>query len=279
VRVIDGNAREPLSDEYLCRAELALDPERHRTIFGYEGDRSDVVLALGAGQLDLEFPAGFGIPIWSDESLMLTTQAQNLDFSPGQKPVQIRERVTLDLVRQRDLPQPLKPLYLCVVPGLKSLESRAIVYDDSDEFPDEALKSSASSPGAAFVNTAVRGDRFVRRFTDHWQLDPGRDENRTRVTTLLDLPADRAIYFAAAHLHPYAESIELKDLSTGEVIFQGLRSVASAEGLPLVAGHEYELTSVYNNTSGSERNAMATLQLYLLDPQFKLPATPPAAER
>ena len=53
---------------------------------------------------------------------------------------------------------------------------------------------------------------------------------------------------------------------------KGTTGPTSTEGSALSAGHEYGLTSVYDNTSGSERNAMATLYLYLLDPQIKLPA-------
>ena len=71
---------------------------------------------------------------------------------------------------------------------------------------------------------------------------------------------------------PFAESIELTDLSDGRAVFKGTTGLASTEGLPLSAGHEYGLTSVYDNTSGSQRNAMATLYLYLFDPQIKLPA-------
>ena len=220
VRMVDGDAREPMSDDYLCRAELSLDSQRHDAIFGIEGQRPDRVLALGVGQLNLEFPAGFGIPIWSDETLTLTTQAQNLDFSPERKPVRVRHRVTLDVVRQRDLPQPLGPLYLYAVSGLKSLDARAVVYDDSDEFPDAALKPMACSPGVAFVDSQW-GDRFARRFTDHWVLEPGREENHTRVTTLLDLPSDTTIHYIGVHVHPYAESIELGDLSDGTTIFRG----------------------------------------------------------
>ena len=40
---------------------------------------------------------------------------------------------------------------------------------------------------------------------------------------------------------------------------------SSNERLPLNQGHEYELTSIYDNTSGVEQDAMATLFLFLCD--------------
>ena len=64
------------------------------------------------------------------------------------------------------------------------------------------------------------------------------------------------------HLHPFAESLELRDYTTGETLFRstarnredqiGLRhveSLASDEGIPIHADHGYELVAVYNNTS------------------------------
>jgi hypothetical protein len=265
LRMVEGDARQPAPDDYMCRAELSLDSERRRAIPGSEDERSVRILALTAGQLNLVFPTGFGIPIWSDDVLTLNTQAQNLDFTPEPKSMHVRHRVTLDLVRQSDLPQPPRRLYLCVVSGLKSLDSQAVVFDEPDQFPDEALKRSACSPGVAFLNTE-RSDRFARRYTDHWVLEPGREANHTRVTTLLNLSADTTIHAIGVQVNPLAESVELVDLTTGESVFKGLGGMASDEGLRLSASHEYELISVYDNTSGVQRSAMAMLYLYLSDP-------------
>ncbi len=54
----------------------------------------------------------------------------------------------------------------------------------------------------------------------------------------------------------------------------GLTSVefyASAEGLRLYRGHDYELESVYHNTSDEDQDSMAVMLLYVLDRQFRLP--------
>jgi hypothetical protein len=69
---------------------------------------------------------------------------------------------------------------------------------------------------------------------------------------------DTTVHYIAVHLHPFAESLELVDLTTGESVFKskarnfddkiGLEEVeffSSEEGLPIYKDHEYELVSTY----------------------------------
>ena len=76
----------------------------------------------------------------------------------------------------------------------------------------------------------------------------------------------------------------LKDLTTGDVVYEaktkqaergvGLAHVdffSSEKGIPVFADHEYELISVYENTSGVAQDSMAVMNLYLADREFKKP--------
>lgn len=125
-------------------------------------------------------------------------------------------------------------------------------------------------------------------------VPPGRQVNRTLVTKVMNLPFDTTIHAIAVHLHPFAESLELRDLTTGERVFVshaenlpdriGLARVeafSSPEGIPLFKDHEYELVSVYHNTSGVDQDSMAVMLLYLRDHDFTAPgppATPPPSD-
>jgi len=93
------------------------------------------------------------------------------------------------------------------------------------------------------------------------------------------------VHYIAVHLHPFAESIELRDLTTGESVFRstaegfddriGIRRVQHfehVEGISMFAGHEYELVSVYNNTTERDQDSMAVLLLYMLDKEFEVKA-------
>ncbi len=127
-------------------------------------------------------------------------------------------------------------------------------------------------------------DRFGRKFAGHWILPPGRQENKTLVTNWMNLPGDATVHYIASHLHPFATTLLLKNLTTGETVFSsnasgyadkiGLSNVttfADTDGIPLDGDHEYELTSVYTNTSGEDQEAMAVMYLYLFDEEFRRP--------
>jgi hypothetical protein len=105
---------------------------------------------------------------------------------------------------------------------------------------------------------------------------PGRQINARRVTEQLTLPFDTTLHYAIAHLHPYGESVELRDVMTGTTVvklhasnypdrmaLERIETFSSVEGVPVYKDHDYELVSVYNNTSFSDQEAMANIGLYL----------------
>ncbi len=121
-------------------------------------------------------------------------------------------------------------------------------------------------------------------------MKPGREENVTNVTRFLQLQFDTTIHYIAVHLHPFAESLELIDRTTGKQVFKahaknrsdkiGLESIdyyENVEGIPISKDHEYEL--VYNNTSGEDQDSMAVMYLYLHDKGFNKPTEEQQAAR
>jgi hypothetical protein len=132
---------------------------------------------------------------------------------------------------------------------------------------------------------SVYQDQFSSKFTGHWVVKPGRETNHTNVTRYMNIPYDTTLHYAEVHLHPYAVSLELKDLTTGKTVFKSkargfkdkiglsyVDSFSSAEGVPVYRDHEYDLISVYNNTTKSDKDSMAVVLLFMLDKQFQKPA-------
>ena len=98
----------------------------------------------------------------------------------------------------------------------------------------------------------------------------------------MNLDYDTTVHYIAVHLHPFAESLELRDLTTDQTIFKskaknfkdeiGLEVVdffSSKEGILLYKDHDYEIVSVYNNTTEEDQDSMAVMYLYLLDKKFQ----------
>jgi hypothetical protein len=277
--MVGADGAAPMSQEFMCHSNLDIEMKSHRRLFGWRKFPSNRLFTLSQGQFEIRFPDGFGIPVLSTEPLSLTTQVLNHNLE-GQT-FQVRHKVAIDYVRDADAPRPMKPLYMSAANGLVLVEGESGHY--GVESPSEEEHGSGCLTGKPAMGRIV-DDKFGRKFSGHWVVPPGRQENRTLVTEWLNLPFDTTIHYIAVHLHPFAESLELRDLTTGEVIFAsrargpedriGLDHVdylSSAEGVPVYVDHQYELVSVYDNTSGVDQDSMAVMYVYLLDREFKKP--------
>ncbi|MEM7585663.1 MAG: hypothetical protein AAF560_19900, partial [Acidobacteriota bacterium] len=154
----------------------------------------------------------------------------------------------------------------------------------SGHFGESQPEEELHGPGCLVGRNASDheyADQLGRKFSGHWVVPPGREVNHTLVTHLMNVPYDTTIHYIAVHLHPFAESLELKDLTTGESLFRseaenfedriGLSHVdalSSVEGIPVFADHEYEMVSVYNNTTSEDQDSMAVMYMYLRDKEF-----------
>ena len=120
-------------------------------------------------------------------------------------------------------------------------------------------------------------------YTSHWLVRPGRDLRLTRLGKIF--PFDTTLHYISVHLHSYARYLELRDLTTGEVVFRakaertsngtGLARVdhySSVDGLKVYAEHEYELECLYENTTDQEVTAMAFMLCYMKDVRFSRPS-------
>jgi len=127
-------------------------------------------------------------------------------------------------------------------------------------------------------------DQHGRKFSGHWMVPPGRHVYRTLANRQMAINKDTRIHAIVSHLHPFAESLALRDLTTKKTVFKavtknfqnsiGLESVKSysdAEGLALIHDHDYEVIATYNNTSNKKQDAMAVLYLYIFDHDFTHP--------
>lgn len=301
--MVGPDGATPMPQQYMCHSNLDLDVGEHIRALGAHGSFSPRLFTLSQGQLEIDFPAGFGIPVRGDEALDLTTQVLNLN--PDELPpegVEVRHRVTLDYVpdaavrgRMRAL-QPIAAYGLALLAGQGDADRGDAGQKDGDGLGDlgplggkgmepyfdvDDPDAERHGPGCLVGETAsdhAYEDRHGREFTGHWLVPPGRQVNRTLVTELMKVPYETRIHYVAVHLHPFAESLELRDLTTGETLFRseaenfdegiGLERVeafSSAQGVPIHSDHEYELVSVYENTSGETQDSMAVMYIYVRD--------------
>ena len=281
--VVGADGAATMSQEFMCHSNLDLNSAIHRRLFGLDRVTPNRVFTLSQGQQEIRFPKGYGLPILSSEPFGLTTQVLNHNIE-GQS-FSLRHKVTVDFVRDAevDAGAPMKPLMQVSANGLVLVEGKDGYFnipeaDAQVHGPGCLPGTSASDAGGAYT------DEYGRKFTAHWVVKPGREVNSTNITRFMRLPFDTTVHYIAVHLHPFAESLELKDLtaakslyfsktrpSEGKIGLDHVDYLSSEEGIPLFADHEYELISAYNNTMSEPVDSMAVMYLYVLDREFKRP--------
>lgn len=275
--MVGEDGKTPVSQEFMCHSNLDIDMKTHRKLLGWDKTRtSSRLFTLSQGQYEIKFPEGYGIPLFGKEKLKLVTQVLNLNDYENEHDV--RHKITIQYVRDKDAEKPLKPLIQSGAVAVKLVEGEEGYYGLKD--PDEEIHGSSCLEGES-ASRHLYNDRFGRKFTGHWVVEPGIEENKSNVTKFIRVPYDTTIHYIAVHLHPFAESLKLVDLTTGKTLFTskvrapedriGIEYVdyfESEEGIPVYKDHQYQLISVYNNTSDEPQDSMAVMYLYLLDKEF-----------
>jgi hypothetical protein len=172
------------------------------------------------------FTRGFRLP---DGYAVPFSRVDSVHFMPmfnnrTDQPKQVRMSIELLLIREKDLRKPLQPLY--------------------------STLRSVNIPHLYFV-------------------PPHRHEQEIT----FELPFAGRIHFIGTHIHPHAESISLFDVSRGQSVWFGktksergngetMETYSSVEGYPVHPGEIFRLSSVYNNPTSSNIDAMSAVFVY-----------------
>ncbi len=275
--VIDPATSAGRSSEYVCHNALL----REEGFPGQEKGKTEerALFLVSQGVTKLRFPAGFGMPLAAGENLSYMSQALNHDWDG--RAFDLRFDAKVEYLKADEVQAPLKPLFPVQLLGLVSLEGRPARFaDGTKENAPWADHGASCSMGKTVPTAGQIRDGSGQRFSAHWVVPPGRQIYRTPIAREVLANAGASIHYAVAHLHPFAESIALRDVSTGRDVIKlnarnfkdrvGLREVeqfSSVKGVALSPHHEFELVSVYNNTSREDQDAMASMWVYLDRPQ------------
>ena len=290
--MVGEDGTTPQLPELMCHVNVDLDPAVHQALFEFQRITAARLMTLSQGMLEAKLPPGFGFPVASNEPLLLFTQVLNHNIEHPNN-LQVRHRVTFEYVRDRDLTEPMKPLFNVGASGMVQLNDNPIALASMMPSAMDGMAgmdhSGANCIVAARAPQAMSGnadytDPTGRKMTGHWIVPPGRQVNASDITWFMQLPYDARLHYAAVHLHPFAESLSIRDVTTGETVIKasaknpsqgvGLTHVdtfTSTAGIPLYKNHKYDLVSVYNNTTSINADSMASVFLGFDDPEFVHP--------
>jgi VanZ family protein/cyclophilin family peptidyl-prolyl cis-trans isomerase len=296
--MVSEDGETPQLPELMCHVNVDLDQKAHRALFNIKRFIGERVITLSQGVTEARLPEGFGFPLSSSEPLNVFTQVLNHNIEKPEN-MKVRHRVTFEYVRDRDLIEPMKPLLNVGASGMVFLDSGALAASapagDHSGGHGEGTSGSclmaSRAPNAAGMNSDYI-DPKGRKLTGHWVVPPGRQVNHTDVTWFMSLPFDASLHYAAVHLHPFAESLALRDVTADKTIFIarainpegkiGLDHVdafVSRPGVQLYRDHKYELISVYHNPTQETHDSMASVFLGVGNGEFVKPAPDELAVR
>jgi len=285
----DGLEQSP---EYFCHSNFNIvssQPVNRRRLLGIARPNRNKMFTLVQGQNEIRFPEGFGMPVLSNDQFVSNVMVMNPTASP--EPIRVGVDSRIDYVRDSELSEPMKPLYVISLPLRVPVASSSDALLAEEHTGDEScLDGEPHAQQAVSVDRESIGRRTALTQSDagttetgHWYVPPGRHVYR-HVLPPLDkrIPAPTRAHYIAAHLHPFGESIELIDRTLGESIFkaesknypdriaiENITHYSSSEGIPIDPSHEYELVAIYDNTSDTEIDSMAVVYLYLYDERVR----------
>ena len=289
----------PQLPELMCHVNVDMDADRHQALFDLPRAVAARLMTLSQGMLSSKLPPGYGFPIASNEPLLLFTQVLNLNIEHPNN-LKVRHRVTFEFVRDADLKEPMKPLFNLGASGMVELGNNPLAL--TTMMPTAASTQDEEHHGAscligqrapqAAASSADYVDPHGRHMTGHWIVPPGRQVNASDITWFLRLPFDTKLRYAAIHLHPFAESLSIRDVNTGKTVLMShatnpakgiglthVDTIDAPEGIPFYKDHTYELISVYNNTTQQNADSMASVFLGLDDHEFVKPSATQIAKR
>lgn len=250
--VVDAMSQTTISPEFFCHANLTLSPdsttpEAHCASFATPKHQDWRLFTLVPGRMEIDLPAGFGIPLRAATELDFYSMSlnQNPDRpAPGE--IRFKSRIRFDRSSNEKAMRPVFRRALYVYQQFQELEDKSssaaaeTIAELSKKHvgeqcakeceknqlaatPSRFAAGPADHPGATCCVANASKGGLLRQFgpehTIHWMVPPGQHTYRSEVTDQFELPFDTTAHYVTGHLHPYGVSLELIEMESGEVVF------------------------------------------------------------
>jgi cyclophilin family peptidyl-prolyl cis-trans isomerase len=283
--VLQPDSDKPSNPGFMCHFNMDVDSNQRAQELPTDVGFTTRILTLTSGMTDFCLPAGYGVPVSSDENWNLVFQALNHNLDGVHS---FRHRVTLYFNRHQGLNVPLKAL-TWTAPFVAPLLDAA---DDASDM--KSPDCPCCLPPSAGLDAPSNTGRYTlpdgRTATGHWIVPPGiHSWNNPASSFAIGFGQNRKLIAAWVHVHPFAQTMTLRaydkddcskprDLYTCNITcpkvgvgLSHIDSLSTPEGIPMPASSKYEVTVTYNNTSGKKQDSMAVMGLFMTAPEWRLP--------
>lgn len=282
VKALDSKTGEQLSNDFICHTNIDFNDSRYFSSFGLVnriGRYYPRMTSLSHGQESFSFPEGYAVPMRGNDLLTVTTESLNHNLTDAN--YWVRHEVDIK--------------YLSDSPSIKPLMSRtifvALPFDERDP-EKEPLDSGANQCIPVETKNHTYDDGKGGKLSGHWVIPPGKSSWKSSVNAQLQITDSLRLHAAAVHVHPFATSLTLFDVTEGKRIFSsqmtnhkdriGLEKVtafSSEEGIWLYADHQYELRQECENTTAIDQDMMGSMFLFFYDQELEQKIRKPATQK
>ncbi|MFY0631671.1 MAG: hypothetical protein JXR05_15005 [Flavobacteriaceae bacterium] len=262
---------DSISNDFFCHANLYHSNTEHHMRLGLKDRIShqseSQIITLTKGVLSVEFPEGFGYPIFSNEKIQIGGQAVNLNKDNEW----FRVNFNFDLQYHKNKEKKLKPLFMKYVVMAFPYESFNSTYNNLP------IKNMVLCAGPESDMRFKNEDEEGNGYTGFWQVPTGKHTYRNKISKYLGLDKTKVAHYINAHVHPYATSFELRDMTSNTSLFKsiitnskekkGIENISefsSIEGITFYPDHEYELVLEVNNTTENYIDMMGSMFIYFM---------------
>ncbi|WP_033955949.1 hypothetical protein [Psychroserpens jangbogonensis] len=270
-KALSTNEVDQLSNDYVCHTNIDLFEGEHYSRWNLNhriGEQYPRLTSMSNGIENYKFPEGFGFPVFTNENLLLATQSLNHNIKGD--PFTIKHEVNLGF---KPHSKQMKPLMSKTVFVMLPYDAENPFQGPTDTSPNMCLP--VETKNHSYKNN--QGESL----SGHWVIFPGKDNYSYDITHQLQLKDSTTMHHIAAHLHPFAETLALRDKTADSILYVskaenytdkiGLKSVSyfsSAEGIMLYPDHKYELVLQTNNSTTVNQDMMASMFVFLYDKEM-----------
>ena len=232
------------------------------------------LITLTTGALNVEFPEGFAYPVFSNEKILVGSQALNLN----EKDKTFLLDYDYNIHYSKNNTYKFKPLYMRYL--VMSLPYKSKV-PEQKHLLEYQIPNFIQCAGPSSRTTYKSTDKYGQTATAFWKVPKGEHTYANNINYMLGLKKPETIHYINGHVHPYAKSLELIDATTNTSVFKSIITsskdnrgiikiphLSSVDGIILYPDHQYKLILDVDNTSDQEIDMMASFYVYFHDQEL-----------
>lgn len=261
---------QTISNDYVCHLNIDINDYQYFTQFNLPdriGKQYPRLTSLSHGLEAFNFPEGYGIPIYGNQKLNITSQS--LNHNQSKINLKLKHKITIYHQKENLIPLQSKTVYLELPFNAKNPYKQPL---------DPASNDCIPVNDKNHVYTNQNGNKL----SGHWIIPKGKKLYKSKINHQLNIKDSLCLHFSAPHVHPFATAISLYDTTEKKILFtcnitnsknkislQNIETYSSKSGIWFYKNHNYEIHLQSNNTSKIKQDMMASMFLFFKDTELQ----------